>query len=95
MPTLRSIVSVLLVLMTTLLVSCSSPQASKIPTTYTPEKIEQLQIYVKPLNEAVEQLSVLQESISKQNWIDTRTIIHGPLGQLRKQMLDLISFSFA
>ena len=89
MPTFRSIVSVFLVLVTTLLVSCSNPQSSKIPTTYSPEKIEQLQIYVKPLNEALEQMSVLQESISKQNWIDTRTIIHGPLGQLRKQMLDL------
>lgn len=86
---MRSILSVILVLVATLLVSCGSPQSSQIPTTYTTEKIEQLQIFVEPIAAAREELSELQDLIAAENWVDTRTLIHGPLGQLRKNMLDL------
>ncbi len=89
MPRLRSIISLLLVLVTTVLVSCSGPTQAKIPTTYTPEKVAQLQVYVEPIEAAREKMSVLQGFIAKQNWVDTRTYIHGPLGQLRQDMLGL------
>jgi len=83
---LRPILSVLLVLMTTLLVSCSSPTQAKIPTVYTPEKIEQLKTYLSPIADARNQMAELKELISKENWVDTRTFIHGPLGELRQDM---------
>lgn len=88
MPRFRSFISLLLVLVTTFLVSCSSPEVA-IPTTYTPEKIAELQVYVKPVEEAREKLEVLKKLISDQNWVDTRTWIHGPLGKLRQDMLGL------
>ncbi|MEA5510285.1 photosystem II protein PsbQ [Crocosphaera sp. UHCC 0190] len=88
MPRLRSILSLLLVAVAIFCVSCSGPQA-KIPTTYSPEKIEQLQVLIEPIQEARENMSVLKEFISEQNWIDTLTYIHGPLGGLRREMSNL------
>ncbi len=84
----RSFISLILVLATTFLVSCSGPQAV-IPTTYSPEKIAELQVYVQPIEEARQKLEVLKGLISDQNWVDTRTWIHGPLGKLRQEMLGL------
>ncbi|ACK68667.1 photosystem II protein PsbQ [Gloeothece citriformis PCC 7424] len=89
MPRLRSILSILLVLITTLLVSCSDAPKAQIPTTYSPAKIEQLQVFVEPIKEAREELSELKGYIADLNWVDTRTFIHGPLGQLRQNMLKL------
>ncbi len=88
MPRLRSILSLLLVAVAIFCVSCGEPKAS-VPTTYSPEKIEQLQVLIEPVEEAKESLDVLKGFISDQNWIDTRTYIHGPLGGLRKEMGDL------
>ncbi|MEA5533803.1 photosystem II protein PsbQ [Crocosphaera sp. XPORK-15E] len=88
MPRLRSILSLLLVAVTIFCVSCSSPQA-QIPTTYSPEKVEQLQVLIEPIQEARENMSVLKELISEQNWIDIGTYIHGPLGGLRREMSNL------
>lgn len=85
MASLRSILSVILVLVATFLVSCSSPSA-KIPTTYSPEKIAQIQVYAAPVEEAREAMSTLQQFIQEENWVNTRTFIHGPLGGLRKSM---------
>lgn len=89
MPRLRSILALMLVLVTTLLVGCGSPQASKIPTTYTAEKIEQLQVYIQPIETAREKMATLKELIAAKNWVDVDTFIHGPIGQLRKDMLSL------
>ncbi len=88
MSRLRTLFSVLLALVATVLVSCSGPQV-EIPTTYSPEKIAQLQVYVKPITIARERMDTLQELIAEQNWVDTQTYIHGPLGQLRQDMLGL------
>ncbi|NJK49610.1 photosystem II protein PsbQ [Candidatus Gracilibacteria bacterium] len=88
MPRLRSILSLILVLVTTLLVSCSSPQAA-VPTTYAPEKVAQLQVYVQPIEEIRGRMSELQTLIAKKNWVDAGTLIHGPFGDLRKDMLAL------
>jgi photosystem II protein PsbQ len=84
----RTLISLLLVIVATLLVSCSSPQAS-IPTTYSLEKIVQLQRMAVPLEEYRAKMSTLAQFIGDRNWTDTRTFIHGPLGQLRKEMLSL------
>ena len=88
MSRLRSLLSLVLVLVATVLVSCSSPQV-EIPTTYSPEKIAQLQVYATPIAEARERMETLQGLIADQNWVDTQTYIHGPLGQLRQEMLGL------
>jgi photosystem II protein PsbQ len=82
----RTLLSLVLVLVTTLLVSCASPNQARIPTVYTPEKIAQLQIFAEPIKDAREQIKTLKELIETENWVDTRTFIHGPLGELRQTM---------
>lgn len=88
MKAFRSLISLVLVLITTLLVSCSSPEV-QIPTTYSPEKIAQLQVYVEPIAAARETLETIPALIAQKNWVDTITLIHGPLGLLRAEMLGL------
>lgn len=82
----RPILSLVLVFVTTFLVSCSSATQAKIPTVYTAEKIAQLQSFRDPVVSAKEQMETLKGFIQAQNWTDTRTFIHGPLGQLRQDM---------
>jgi len=89
MSRLRSILALILVLITTFLVSCSSAPTAKIPDTYTSEKISQLQVYIEPIDAARQKLATLQKLIADKNWVDVDTFIHGPLGQLRKDMLGL------
>lgn len=90
MKNLRSVLSLILVLVATLLVSCGGPsQTAKAPITYSPEKIAQLQVYVQPVEDAKNRLSELETLIQNENWVDTRTFIHGPLGQLRQDMATL------
>jgi photosystem II protein PsbQ len=84
----RSILSLALVLVTTFLVSCGSPSASA-PPTYTPEKLEQIQIFRIPIDEARQRMLELATDIAREDWVDTQSFIHGPLGQLRRDMIYL------
>ncbi|MGK7875982.1 MAG: photosystem II protein PsbQ [Xenococcaceae cyanobacterium] len=86
MASFRSILSLILVLVMTLLVSCAAPSATKAPTTYTAEKIEQIQTLLAPVQAAREQMSELESLIEDEKWVDTDTFIHGPLGLLRQEM---------
>jgi photosystem II protein PsbQ len=81
----RSILSLVLVLVATFLVSCGGPSASA-PPTYTPEKLEQIKTFRIPVDVARERMSTLGNFIKEENWVDTRTYIHGPLGLLRRDM---------
>ncbi len=83
MPKLRSILSLILVLVTTFLVSCSGPSTAVAPPTYTPEKIAQIQVLYTPVAEARERMSKLGEFIENRNWVNTGSYIHGPLGGIR------------
>ena len=79
----RPILSLILVLATTLLVSCGGPSASA-PPTYTPEKLQTIKTYRIPVDVARDNMSKLGELIDEQDWVDTRSYIHGPLGFLRR-----------
>lgn len=85
MKILRSIFPIILLLVTTLLVSCGGPNASA-PPTYTPEKLAQIQTYRISVDQARERMSELSDLIEEENWVDTRTFIHGPLGLIRRNM---------
>lgn len=85
MKILRSILPVILLLVTTLLVSCGGPSASA-PPTYTPEKLAQIKTYRISVDQARERMSELSDLIKEENWVDTRSFIHGPLGLLRRNM---------
>ena len=79
----RSLFSVVLVLVATVLVSCGSPEAAA-PPTYTPDKIAKIQTYRIPVDTARENMTQLGEYIQGQDWVNTRSYIHGPLGFLRR-----------
>ena len=80
----RSILALFLALVTTFLVSCSGPKAA-LPT-YTSDqlaKIEQLTTYVTALRD---KMPILEEKIQNRNWTDIGTYIHGPMGELRRNV---------
>jgi photosystem II protein PsbQ len=81
----RSILALMMAFLMAFLVSCSSVEA-KVPTTYTTAQIQQIQRYVPTLTEFRSRMDNLGTLIQKRNWVDTRTYIHGPLGDLRNTM---------
>ena len=81
----RSIFALMMAFLMAFLVSCSSVEA-KVPTTYTAGQIQQIQRYVPTLTEFRSRMDNLGTLIQKRNWVDTRTYIHGPLGDLRNTM---------
>lgn len=81
-----SIVSFVLALVATLLVSCGGPKATTPPPTYSAETISQLQTVLTPVKTARERMSELSNYIQAQDWTNTKTFIHGPLGQLRQDI---------
>ncbi|WP_017305188.1 photosystem II protein PsbQ [Spirulina subsalsa] len=82
MKQLRSILALLLVLMTSFLVACGSGVA-KAPPTYTPEKVAEIATYLAPVKAARERMPELGKLIEKKEWNDVDSFIHGPLGDLR------------
>ncbi|ELS04729.1 photosystem II protein PsbQ [Xenococcus sp. PCC 7305] len=82
---LRSLLSVMLVLVATVLVSCSSPTAS-VPEVYTPEKLQTIKIYRIPVDIAKKQVDTLSNLINDEDWTELKSVIHGPLGILRRDL---------
>jgi len=81
----RSIFALMMAFLMAFLVSCSSVEA-KVPTTYTAAQIQQIQRYVPTLTEFRSRMDKLGTLIQQRNWVDTKTYIHGPLGDLRNTM---------
>ncbi|MEG3835436.1 MULTISPECIES: photosystem II protein PsbQ [unclassified Microcoleus] len=81
----RSIFALMMAFLMAFLVSCSSVEA-KVPTTYTAAQIQQIERYVPTLTDFRSRMDKLGTLIQKRNWVDTRTYIHGPLGDLRNTM---------
>ncbi|MEG4811217.1 photosystem II protein PsbQ [Microcoleus sp. F8-D3] len=81
----RSIFALMMAFLMAFLVSCSSVE-TKVPTTYTAAQIQQIERYVPTLTEFRSRMDKLGTLIQKRNWVDTRTYIHGPLGDLRNVM---------
>ena len=81
----RPILSLILVLATTLLVSCGGNNASA-PPTYTPEKLQKVSTYRIPLDIARQRLPELGEAIANEDWSDADSFLHGPLGLIRRDL---------
>jgi photosystem II protein PsbQ len=86
MKLVRSIFPLILILLTSLLVSCGGPSATTTPRTYSAERIEQIQIFVTPIETARERILELENLIEDGNWEDVDNLIHGPLGFLRRDI---------
>lgn len=81
----RPILSLILILATTILVSCGSPTASA-PPTYTPEKLQKIKTYRIPLDVARQRIPELGQYIDKEDWVNADTFLHGPLGLIRRDL---------
>mgnify|MGYP002784451559 CR=1 FL=1 len=88
----RSFFAVLLALVMVLMLNVGSVEAAKKvkkPQTYTSEQIETIRDYATDLKAMRDRLPELAPLITKKDWTYTRNFIHGPLGELRVQMLNL------
>ena len=81
----RPILSLILVLATTLLVSCGGNTASA-PPTYTPEKLQKVSTYRIPLDIARQRLPELGKAIANEDWVNADSFLHGPLGLIRRDL---------
>jgi len=86
---IRPLISLLLVLVSGFLINTTSIIAAQIPDSYSPSKIEQIQLLASPLKAYEERLKKLEGLIDKKEWVNTRTLIHGPLGRLRQDLRNI------
>ncbi len=85
----RSIVAVVIAVIATALFLFGNPaeaaKAVKKPT-YTASQLEQIQQYTTGVETLRERMLELPPLIQSQNWVDVKTFIHGPLGELGPRM---------
>lgn len=82
----RSILSLFLALVATVLVSCGGANENTPPPTYSNEQIEQIQRALTPVKQARKRLTELENSLNQKQWSDASSLLHGPLGGLRREM---------
>jgi photosystem II protein PsbQ len=81
----QSIVAWCLALFTVFLVSCGSGETAQAPT-YDEAQIEQIQDYAAEVVATRDRIEELESLIEEREWIDIDSLIHGPLGNLRRSM---------
>lgn len=85
----RPVLTLILVLFAVVLVSCGGPSEVKIPT-YTADQIEKIQQYASSILKDRDRLQQeLTAEVQSQDWSDVRSLIHGPLGEIRQDMNNL------
>jgi photosystem II protein PsbQ len=85
----RSVLALLLALITAFMVNVGSVEAAKKPKktlTYTNEQIQLIQGYAADLQSMRDRLPELADLIAEKNWTFARNLIHGPFGELRVTM---------
>ncbi|MFB6275467.1 MAG: photosystem II protein PsbQ [Halothece sp.] len=82
----RSIISLLLAFVAIVLVSCGGANESTPPPTYSSEQIEQIEQSATPVKQARKRLTELESLLKDKRWSDASSLIHGPLGGLRREM---------
>jgi photosystem II protein PsbQ len=86
----RSILSLILVLLTTFLISCGGPSVATAPPTYTPDQIARIQAYTPDLEVVRDRSEELKTLIKSGEWIDVGNFIHGPITEARLNMTYII-----
>jgi photosystem II protein PsbQ len=79
----RSLLSLVLVLLATLLISCGSPTVAKAPPTYTTAQLTKIQVYVPDIQAVRDRSEELKSLIQKKDWINVDNFIHGPITQAK------------
>jgi photosystem II protein PsbQ len=86
----RSILSLILVLLTTFLISCGSPSVATAPPTYTPAQVAKIQEYFPDIQVVRDRSQELQTLIQSGEWIKVGNFIHGPMTEARLNMAYVI-----
>jgi len=81
----RPILSLLLAVIVTFMVGCSSANQAQ-PPSYTPERLEEIGTYTPRVMSLRERLPELEDYIQQKDWINLQSFIHGPLGELRTRL---------
>ncbi|MEA5447949.1 photosystem II protein PsbQ [Leptolyngbya sp. CCNP1308] len=81
----RPLLGILLAVVATCLVACGGP-AAKIPTTYTPEILQQVELYSPGVAELRDRFPELQGYIQQKDWVNVQSFIHGPMGEMRARV---------
>jgi photosystem II protein PsbQ len=82
----RSLFSLILVLLATLLISCGGPTVATPPPTYTQAQLQQIQEYVPDIQAVRDRSEELRQLIEKNDWIMVGNFIHGPMTEARLTM---------
>jgi photosystem II protein PsbQ len=81
--------TLLLALCASFLVACSAPVAEA--PVYTPGQIAEVQRYEAAVLTSYDRFNELPDLLASKNWTNLRNIIHGPLGELRREMDNISS----
>ncbi len=81
----RPLLGILLAVVASCLVACGGP-AAKIPTTYTPEILQQVELYTPGVAELRDRFPELQGYIQQKDWVNVQSFIHGPMGEMRARL---------
>lgn len=86
----RSILSLILVILTTFLISCGGPSVATAPPTYTPDQVAKIQVYVPDIQVVRDRSKELNNLIQSGEWIQVGNFIHGPMTEARLNMTYVI-----
>ncbi|MEB3269067.1 MAG: photosystem II protein PsbQ [Leptolyngbya sp.] len=81
----RALLSVVLAAIATFVIGCGGPNAATVPV-YTPDKVAQIQIYAPGVENLRAQFPELEGYIQRKDWVNIRSFIHGPMGELRVRL---------
>ena len=81
--------TLLLTLCASVLVACSTPVAEA--PVYTPGQIAEVQRYEAAVLTSYDRFGELPDLLASKKWTSLRNIIHGPLGELRREMDNISS----
>ncbi|PSN18168.1 photosystem II protein PsbQ, partial [filamentous cyanobacterium CCP5] len=56
------------------------------PPTYTPDILEQVQIYAPRVIDLRQRFPELEDYIQQKDWVNIQSFIHGPMGDLRSRV---------
>jgi photosystem II protein PsbQ len=84
----RPLISILLVFVSVLVVSCSDASQAQAPT-YSAAQLTQIQATTKNVTALRDRLPELATLIQKRDWNDVKSFIHGPLGEIRTRLSGL------
>jgi photosystem II protein PsbQ len=85
MAKLRSLLGLLLAAIAIFVVGCGGGNVAP-PTTYSADQIAQIQIYAPRVTELRDRFPELEGYIQTKDWVNIRSFIHGPMGELRARL---------